>query len=634
MNKDTDENNFFNSNIIYLNSNKITEIKNLSNFIYLSELFLQNNKIQLIEYLPSTLIKLDLSNNYISDLNFLEKNINLEWLNVEINFVSKINVLFNLKKLKEIYCANNLIDAFTEEEFNSMKNLINLEKFDFSGNNIIYTKEKLRIKIIYYCPNLIQLNKKIITEKEKKDANYHFNGKLTIEILEKRVKEQSKIEDNIDFKSLIYLDLSGLNLKDEILMFDRKKYPNLKNLNISKNFFTTLEIFGFLPELNELNLNCNLFTELVPKKYIKIFKSRFNFSNLKNLDISKNKLENINGIQNMTKLSKLNIKENFISKIDSLDKLNELNNINISNNKLRNCDKSNLGLLPSLKTFLCDNNLLKSINCFEKYISLENISFNSNKIADINCLDKLSQLKKLTKLSLINNPITRIENYRKLIIFYFQHLKFLDNKEIISQERLINNNTNNKELNIEKKNNNIPVNSKHDEIIKMYHSFNENNKYQKLSSKKLDYYNLGYRVFLYKQGGKEKFFDFEGRKTPKRSSHTEINLNILQSKSDKDFNRFLFLSRDNKIKKNFIPVLKLSKSKKYDEIILLNKFKNKRHLKRPFSFTNTKKLMNNTKPVIGNRNDYFSIVLNSFGNNNNYTPLVTLKNFNIKKINF
>jgi ABC-type ATPase with predicted acetyltransferase domain len=81
-------------------------------------------------------------------------------------------------------------------------------------------------------------------------------------------------------------------------------------------------------------------------------------------------------------------------------------------------------------------------------------------------------------------------------------------------------------------------------------------------------------------------------------------------------------------------VLKLSKSKKYDEIILLNKFKNQRHLKRPFSFTNTKKLMNNTKPVIGNRNNYFSIVLNSFGNNNNYTPLVTLKNFNIKKINF
>ena len=99
-------------------------------------------------------------------------------------------------------------------------------------------------------------------------------------------------------------------------------------------------------------------------------------------------------------------------------------------------------------------------------------------------------------------------------------------------------------------------------------------------------------------------------------------------------NRFLFLSQANKIKKNCIPALKLSNSKKYDEIILLNKIKNKRSLKRPFSSTNARKLMNKTKPIIGNRNDYFSIVLNSFGNNDKYAPLVTLKNFNVKKINF
>ena len=637
-------NNLYHSNIIYLNSNKITEIKNFNNFIYLSELFLQNNKIQLIENLPLTLIKIDLSNNYITNIDFINKNINLEFINVEINFISKINTLFNLKKLKEIHCANNLIDDFTEDEFTSMKNFINLEKFDFSGNGIIYTQENIRIKIIYNCPSLIQLNKKIITEKEKKDANYHFNGKLTIEILEKRVKEQSVIEDNINFNSLIYLDLSGLNLKDEILMFDRKKYPNLKKLNLSKNFFTTLEIFGFLPELNELDLNCNSFNELVPKKYIKIFKSRFNFSNLKILDISNNKLENINGIQNMVKLRKINLKDNFITKLDSLDKLNDLYNINISNNKLRSCDKSNLGILPSLKIFLCDNNFLKSINCFEKYNSLENISFNSNRITDLSCLDKLSQLKKLTKLSLINNPITRIENYRKLIVFYFQRLKFLDNKEIISQERIINNNTNNtntnnanntNELNTVKNNSKIRTNSKRDEMLKIYYTYNENNKYQKLSSKKLDYFNVGYRVFQYPRGG-EKFFDFEGGGggSPKRSSHTELNINILQSKNEKDFNKFLFLSKANKIKKNYIPALKLSNSKKYDEIILLNKYKNKRSLKRPFSSTNTRKLMNKTKPIIGNRNDYFSIVLNSFGNNGKYAPLVTLKNFNVKKINF
>ena len=98
---------------------------------------------------------------------------------------------------------------------------------------------------------------------------------------------------------------------------------------------------------------------------------------------------------------------------------------------MKSYDKSNLGFLPALKILLYDNNFFKSINCFEKFISLEQLSFNSNKINDMSCLDKLTQLKKLKKLYLINNPITRIENYRKLMILHFQKLKILDNKEII-----------------------------------------------------------------------------------------------------------------------------------------------------------------------------------------------------------
>ena len=145
-----------------------------------------------------------------------------------------------------------------------------------------------------------------------------------------------------------------------------------------------------------------------------------------------------------------------------------------------------------------------------------------------------------------------------------------------------------------------------------------------------------YRLFPFYDKDKKSNYDYEIHKTPKRVNHDsrlELNINILQSKNDKDFNRFLFLSRDSNEKKNVIPALKLSKSKKYDEIILFNKYKNKRKLKRPFSSTNTRNLINKTSKIIGKRNDHFSIVLNSFGNNN-YTPLVTLKNFNVKKIDF
>lgn len=55
-------------------------------------------------------------------------------------------------------------------------------------------------------------------------------------------------------------------------------------------------------------------------------------------------------------------------------------------------------------------------------------------------------------------------------------------------------------------------------------------------------------------------------------------------------------------------------------------------MERPFSGHNRSNFIK-TKPITSNRNDYFSIVMNSFGNDD-FTPLVTLKNFNIKKINF
>ena len=118
--------------------------------------------------------------------------------------------------------------------------------------------------------------------------------------------------------------------------------------------------------------------------------------------------------------------------------MNELYYINISFNKLRSCEKTNIGILPSLRIFLCDNNYLKYINCFEKYCSVEILSFNNNRITDLGCLEKLSNLKKLTHLSIINNPITKIVNYRKILIYIFQNVKVLDNREVNQDERIIN----------------------------------------------------------------------------------------------------------------------------------------------------------------------------------------------------
>jgi len=64
--------------VLYVNLNKISKITNLTQFKELFELYIQNNKIKKIENLPESLIKLDISNNEISDLTGIEKSKNLE----------------------------------------------------------------------------------------------------------------------------------------------------------------------------------------------------------------------------------------------------------------------------------------------------------------------------------------------------------------------------------------------------------------------------------------------------------------------------------------------------------------------------------------------------------------------------
>ena len=172
--------------------------------------------------------------------------------------------------------------------------------------------------------------------------------------------------------------------------------------------------------------------------------------------------------------------------------MNQLDYLNISSNKLRVCDKTNIGMLPSLKVLLCDNNYLKDINCFEKFYSIELLSFNNNKITNFESLERLNQLKNLIQLSIINNPITKTANYRKIIIYIFQNLRILDNKEICYEERIINVKNDNYSKDDDSfglLNNNLNYNNNNNNNI---HIINNNMPPQKVIKPRLNYVQIGY----------------------------------------------------------------------------------------------------------------------------------------------
>ena len=414
--------------VLYINLNKISKITNLKQFNDLLELYIQNNKLKKIENLPQSLKKLDISNNEFSDLSGIENSTNLEWFNFENNNIKSIVKIIKLVNIRELYCAGNYIN--NPKECCQLGKLKKLEIVDLTGNEVCRVVKDLRITMIYYCRLLKNFNRINIDEQERIKAKEYFTGKLTSEVLEKRLGV------GYNTFNLVELDLSSLKLKDEINLFNKELYPRLTKLNISRNIFKTFSIFGKLPYLVELNLNYNLFTEIFPKK-AKIISGKgiFGLPNLESLELAGNQLINLNGIQFFKKLKILILRENSLAKIDSINHMEFLTFLDVSLNKLRNCDKASIGILPSLQVFLCDNNYLKNINGFEKLFSVQSISFENNKIPDYNSLEKLSHLENLKDLSIVNNPITKSINYRNTIIRMFPNLLKLDGKEITNEER-------------------------------------------------------------------------------------------------------------------------------------------------------------------------------------------------------
>ena len=414
--------------VLYVNLNKISKITNLTQFKELFELYIQNNKIKKIENLPESLRKLDISNNEISDLSGIELSKNLEWFNIENNNIKSIAKIIKLLNIKEIYCAGNYIN--NPKECCQLGKLKKLIIIDLTGNEVCRIVKDLRVTMIYYCRLLKNFNRINIDDQERVQAKEYFTGKLTSEVLEKRLGV------GYNTFNLVELDLSSLKLKDEINLFNKDLYPKLTKLNLSRNIFKTFSIFGKLPYLVELNLNYNLFTEIFQKKS-KLINGQgiFGLPNLESLEFAGNQLVNLNGIQFFKKLKILVLRENNLSKIDSINHMEFLTFLDVSFNKLRTCDRTTIGNLPSLQVFLCDNNYLKNINGFEKFYSIQSISFENNKIPDYNSLEKLISLQNLKDLALGNNPVSKSINYRNTIIRMFPSLLKLDGKEITNEER-------------------------------------------------------------------------------------------------------------------------------------------------------------------------------------------------------
>ena len=113
----------------------------------------------------------------------------------------------------------------------------------------------------------------------------------------------------------------------------------------------------------------------------------------------------------------------------------QFDTIDFSDNDIRKLD--GFPLLKRIKTLFFNNNRIVRIgegleHCIP---NLETLMLTGNMIQELGDLEPLTQLKNLTNLCLLQNPVSAKPQYRQYVVYRFPQLRLLDFRKIKMKER-------------------------------------------------------------------------------------------------------------------------------------------------------------------------------------------------------
>ncbi|KAL9642666.1 hypothetical protein ABK040_009745 [Willaertia magna] len=161
------------------------------------------------------------------------------------------------------------------------------------------------------------------------------------------------------------------------------------------------------------------------------------YTELKALWLEGNAISKIENLSHLTKLRCLYLHQNVIGKIENLEGLKHLQTLNLSSNQIQIVE--NLENCPKLETLNLSSNRINSVESLNHLTLLPKLSvldISNNRIEDDQVIEVLGKLPSLTVLYLKGNPVvSKIKNYRKVVISTVKKLNYLDDKPITEDER-------------------------------------------------------------------------------------------------------------------------------------------------------------------------------------------------------
>lgn len=294
------------------------------------------------------------------------------------------------------------------------------------------------------CPYLRTPEKKVfdytfyINNKESLKFDSSDTQSLKLKLHEKDTAQANGLQDFAFYDESKLKRLTNLTLNFEMPVFDgefskvtllrhldlrhnyiklvtnltREYFPNLETLDLSHNKLSNIEQPLDLPLLKRLDLSYNQLTRL---------SNLGNLPMLQELAIVENQISVIDGIENLTNLRTLQLFFNSIKRIENLQHLKQLRELNLGCNRIKVMSPDLLHLTSLRKLHLNDNKL-STIENLDNCKELRELNLSNNGIMRLHGLEHLHGLEKLYILS---NKVIKTEKLGKLK--RLQYLDLLDN---------------------------------------------------------------------------------------------------------------------------------------------------------------------------------------------------------------
>lgn len=349
-------------------------LKDIAKLTELTSLKLSDNKISELDFLSSLkkLSSLDLSNNKISDISPLKKLSSIRTLHLDGNEIKDFSPLYGLDSLS----------------------MLTIGDMDIKQSQLKKLKEELPDCIIY-------------SDDAKEDV---------IEI-----KLGGKTFDN----NVTELDLSGCDVHDISLLSVCTK---LKKLDLSDNSISDISALVDIPELAELDLSNNRISDISPLMSV---------SKLTYLNLAGNRIKSVAALQDLTSLTELNLSSNELGGIAAVGRLTNLKTLWMDDTGLKDASLEELCGLKNLKKLsIKDNSELSeaAVTTLQKKLSgctishselkreivlggksfacdAETVEANGLGLSDIS---KVSGFSNVKHLDLSNNSISRLSPLSQL----------------------------------------------------------------------------------------------------------------------------------------------------------------------------------------------------------------------------